>query len=899
VARVIPDRTWWPGGGSDARAWLASTGRQVALSLGSDAPMLLALVALGLVSHGLNMFQYPSFNSLDDEGIYASQAWAILREGQLSPYTYVYDHVPGGWILVAAWMALTGGPHAFGSAIDSGRVLMLVLHVASLVMVYRLARKLGCGVAVAGLAGFLFTVSPLALPYQRRLLLDNIMLFWALLSLDLLLDGWGRLSRVTLSGACFGIAMLTKETAVFLLPAMLYIAWQQRWHHQGRFAIVGWLVPLCVVVSWYPLYAALKGELFPAGTGVQFSTSGYGNSGVSLLDSLVWQVGRGGGGPFNLDNEFWTLVKSVWLPSDAALFVGGALAVVANLAWGCRGRTAAERRSVAIGLLGLLPLLYLARGGIVFDFYVLVAVPFLCLNLAVLVTPLANRLRQPGRIVVGIGIAGSLLFAYARSGALGPDFNQAPNTAGRDAIGWIKTDVPADAVILTRDDLWTDLREPGLGGPGFPNIQSYTKVASDPAIHTGVLGDDWHNVDYLVLSPGLEQTFVDSGNTIAQQALQHAHLVKGWNADGNALEVWKVDKAGPTESGLLSASAAYLSQHFDRGGAYAASDGTVTSEAQAYALLRAVWSGDHDTFMQTWNWSKAHLVNPNGLLAWKWNQQVLDSNSASDADTDTALALLMAGRRWSDPELVADGTAMAGAIWDHDVAQAGDATYVGAGDWAPGLDVLAVNPSYFAPYAYHIFQEVDPAHNWLGLIDDGYRLLFDTSAGALDDEHSAGLPPDWLGLDRSSGQVTSLGVDATQTTAYGYDAPRTYWRVALDLRWNGDGRAAAYLAQAGFLRDEVDRSGLVRAVYAHDGSVASEDTSVVGTAGALAALLTLDGDAANRLYAAQILGGADSVSGQTHWGDPADLYAQEWGWFGTALYANALTDIWHHTDTAN
>ena len=46
-----------------------------------------------------------------------------MREGRLAPYTYFYDHAPAGWILLAAWMALSGGPHAFGSTIDSGRVL--------------------------------------------------------------------------------------------------------------------------------------------------------------------------------------------------------------------------------------------------------------------------------------------------------------------------------------------------------------------------------------------------------------------------------------------------------------------------------------------------------------------------------------------------------------------------------------------------------------------------------------------------------------------------------------------------------------------------------------------------------------------------------------------------------
>ena len=29
-----------------------------------------------------------------------------------------------------------------------------------------------------------------------------------------------------------------------------------------------------------------------------------------------------------------------------------------------------------------------------------------------------------------------------------------------------------------------------------------------------------------------------------------------------------------------------------------------------------------------------------------------------------------------------------------------------------------------------------------------------------------------------------------------------------------------------------------------------------------------------------------------YWGLPDDLYAQAWGWFATALYADTLTDLW-------
>ena len=131
------------------------------------------------------------------------------------------------------------------------------------------------------------------------------------------------------------------------------------------------------------------------------------------------------------------------------------------------------------------------------------------------------------------------------------------------------------------------------------------------------------------------------------------------------------------------------------------------------------------------------------------------------------------------------------------------------------------------------------------------------------------------------------------TTQYSYDGARTYWRIALDLRWSGDGRAKVYLDQAGFLRDEAARKGRVGSVYAHDGILVHDTPSPVGNAGALAALLTLDPTLANEIYAGQIVGGANRADAGIYWDDPNDLYGQEWGWFATALYAGTLSDVWH------
>lgn len=66
--------------------------RRYALSLG----VLACLLALATYLIGTGITHYPSF--ADDEGTYVAEAWAVITHGQLSHYTYWYDHPPLGWI---------------------------------------------------------------------------------------------------------------------------------------------------------------------------------------------------------------------------------------------------------------------------------------------------------------------------------------------------------------------------------------------------------------------------------------------------------------------------------------------------------------------------------------------------------------------------------------------------------------------------------------------------------------------------------------------------------------------------------------------------------------------------------------------------------------------------------
>jgi len=498
---------------------------------------VLLCVLVALVAHGFNMFNYPAFTFNGDEGIYTGQALAVLREGQLSPYTYWYDHAPGGWILLAAWMAISGGPHTFGSVIDSGRVLMLLLHLAMIPRLYRLVRHFGGGPAPAALATLLFSLSPLAVFYQRPLMLDTLMLFWLLISLDLLIDGWGRLSRVALSGACFGLALVTKETAIFLLPAMLFIAVSERRRHHGRFGVGGWLLPMLIVTSWYPLYAVMKGELLPIALSAQL----FGNTQphAALIETLLWQIQRGGGGMFNPDNQFWQFVYSDWLVRDRLLLVGGVAATLLNLLRGLR-----DRKLLATGLLGALPLYYLARGGLVFNFYILFAIPFFCLNMAMLVAPLFARLPTRAGTALAILLVVGVIANYWSNEQAHLLYVSHTGEAGHRAIAWIRGNLPPQSMIIADDAFWPDLRVPDEGAPAFPNVHSHWKVGADPAVADDLFHDDWHTVDYLIMTPGLEKNFEGVRYPIALEAWRHARWINGWTVDGAVVEVWQVDKGG-------------------------------------------------------------------------------------------------------------------------------------------------------------------------------------------------------------------------------------------------------------------------------------------------------------------------------------------------------------------
>ena len=325
-----------------------------------------------------------------------------------------------------------------------------------------------------------------------------------------------------------------------------------------------------------------------------------------------------------------------------------------------------------------------------------------------------------------------------------------------------------------------------------------------------------------------------------------------------------------------------------------------TSEGQSYTMLRAVWQSDKSTFDKTWQWTKEHLQREDKIFSWKWGQKPDGSygimteqggeNAASDADSDIALALLMAATRWQQQSYLTEARAIIPAIWEEEVITVAGKPYLASNNLEKAAKEDAIiNVSYFSPYAYRLFAKVDTRHDWNALVDSSYELINRAIDEPLNVAESAGLPPDWIVLNKTSGAISAPTGTETLTTNYGYDAMRVSWRLALDDAWNKDPRAKTTLDKMRFLRDTWQENGTLYSVYTHDGTVVKEDEVAEAYAAALSNFTVTDPTAATELYDTKLIRLYDQNANA--WSGEMTYYGDNWVWFAIALHNDHLENL--------
>jgi hypothetical protein len=503
---------------SRAAAWVMAHWQSLAV--------LVVLLPIAGVVHATGMFGWPS--RFDDEGTYVSQAWALQQYGALSHYTYWYDHPPLGWMVIALWRELSGGLDHAPNAVANGRELLLVVQVVSCALLYGIARRIGLARLWAAAAVLLFALCPLAVEYHRMVTLDNLAVMWALASFVLVLTPSRRLSAFAAAGVCFAAAVLTKEYALLMLPALAYAAWHNSDERTRGFCVALFVSLLVLLGSLYLLFALLKGELL-AGSG---HVSLEGGVRFQLLDR------RSSGSIFD-HNSLSRQSIGGWLGIDKLLLGAALVLTPVGLAVG---------RTRAVALAFAFQVAMMLRPGYLPGLYVTALLPFAALVVAGSGDALwrwrPRRLRSLGP-VLALALAGGAVAVAAPPWAAADRLRM---TVDQDsqmtaAQQWVIDHVDRRAYVLTDNNIWLDLIEKKFGSSrqsgGFfsDHVIWYWKLDLDPAVRRR-FPHGWRQFDYIVSSEYVRATLPLVPQTRA--AIRHSRLVVQFGQGYKRVEIRRI-----------------------------------------------------------------------------------------------------------------------------------------------------------------------------------------------------------------------------------------------------------------------------------------------------------------------------------------------------------------------
>ncbi|MBO7413057.1 MAG: glycoside hydrolase [Fibrobacter sp.] len=210
---------------------------------------------------------------------------------------------------------------------------------------------------------------------------------------------------------------------------------------------------------------------------------------------------------------------------------------------------------------------------------------------------------------------------------------------------------------------------------------------------------------------------------------------------------------------------------------------STVSEAIAYGMLIAVYmddgsNGAKDMFDKLYGTWKTNGGNGGGMN-WRVGCDG-GSGSASDADFDAALALIMASKQWSQDSYLNDAKTIISWMSTNDI----NGTKIKPGSqWND-----AFNPSYATLANFRVFAAVGGSGDWNGVATWGANEIKACQ------NQTTGLVPDWC--DWNSHQPTKTSASVQQSEAAGFfdDAARTPWRTAWDYYWFGTASSQAFNA---------------------------------------------------------------------------------------------------------
>lgn len=304
--------------------------------------------------------------------------------------------------------------------------------------------------------------------------------------------------------------------------------------------------------------------------------------------------------------------------------------------------------------------------------------------------------------------------------------------------------------------------------------------------------------------------------------------------------------------------------------------GEVTSEGQSYALLRAAWMHDQDTFDRVFAWTEAHLRREDGLFSWQWTPKdggrVNDSNTATDADQDIAFSLILASRTFHSTVYLDRARSLLKAIRQHEGIIVPGGWIPCAGNWA--VSERIINFSYFTFYAYPDFASLDPEGDWLGVRERCYNVLVHFL-----NRPKVVLPADFSIIDEE-GSFYPVSGKGQLSDDFSFDAMRVYWRIAVDCLRNHNLRACSDPAKVQNIIEIISRDGDLCIKYSVFGEKKNDTTSVSFYGSILPSIGIINTKLAGTIVEKKLSHKEMLYLLQ----DSKRYYDNNWAWFGLAAW---------------
>jgi 4-amino-4-deoxy-L-arabinose transferase-like glycosyltransferase len=165
-----------------------------------------------------------------DEAKYTDEGWwanAAVRHFLGAHWQVAGDYNPAA--AVPVWPLLLTGVFRFtGVSLLAARALNVSFSIATIYLVYLLLRRYGGTPSVAALAAFLLAANPFAFAFSRLATLDTLVIFeWTLSMWAASYADSGRKWPLALLGLLIPIMLLTKTTALVLLPAVFWLLFRK------------------------------------------------------------------------------------------------------------------------------------------------------------------------------------------------------------------------------------------------------------------------------------------------------------------------------------------------------------------------------------------------------------------------------------------------------------------------------------------------------------------------------------------------------------------------------------------------------------------------------------------------------------------------------------------------